>query len=239
MKLHVLVNSFNDAKTMGDCLNSVINQTYQDIDIEIFDRGSTDMSRSVIEQYMKSDKRITLSRREENYEAIFAIDARNKLMHLNFFEIAMNHFKKYSKVGICTGIIQSFNEKNEYLGSLGKINGSGEQNAFSFSGNKEMSLISRDKLDVANTLLPIQSSIVRSAMGDIVFIHQTVLRFNDDPKKIEGVVFKNYAPVEKPTEALPKDVKNPPKKSRGRPKGALNKPKTSTIVDKTEPVTSL
>lgn len=226
MKLHVLINSLNNGASLAECIGSVINQTYQDIEIEIFDRGSTDMTRNIIEKFMQADKRIKLSTNGAASPIGFLIDAKNKLTHLNFFEIAMNNFKKYPKLGICTGIIQSFNEKNEYLGSLGKINGNGDRSPFNFTENKDMSLLSRDKIDIQNTLLPVSSSIIRSSMGDVLFIHQTVLRFNDDPKKLDMIQLREVLPV---AEALPNFQKTLPKKTRGRPKGSKNKEKAEPI----------
>lgn len=243
MKIKVLVNSFNQGKELAECVNSIINQTYQDTEICIFDRGSTDMSRIVIENLMKADKRVTIVQNPQGEQGVinFQIDAKNKLSHLNFFDMGMNHFKKYPKLGIVTGLAQVFNEKNEYLGSLGKINGTGERNPFGSSQGSEMSLVTRQKLDVAGTFLPKDSSLVKDTSGDILFIHQTVIKINDDPKKIEPVFLTQESVFEtKPFRVEGKDegwIKNEilkesdikVKKPRGRPRGSKNKIEPVTI----------
>ena len=50
-KISVIVPVYNTAKYLEKCLNSIINQTYKDIEIIIVNDGSTDNSQNIIDQF--------------------------------------------------------------------------------------------------------------------------------------------------------------------------------------------
>ena len=56
--ISVIIPVYNVEKYIKRCLESVINQTYKDIEIIIIDDGSTDNSGIICEEYSKRDKRI-------------------------------------------------------------------------------------------------------------------------------------------------------------------------------------
>ena len=56
--VRILMATYNGAKYIEEQLDSLINQTYQDIDIFISDDGSTDETVSIIKQYIEKDSRI-------------------------------------------------------------------------------------------------------------------------------------------------------------------------------------
>lgn len=56
-KLSVIVPIYNTEKYLRQCLNSIINQTYTDLDIILVDDGSTDSSGIIADEY-KSDSRV-------------------------------------------------------------------------------------------------------------------------------------------------------------------------------------
>ena len=57
MKISILMPTYNDADTIEETLDSVINQTYSNWEIIIIDDGSIDNTKKVIEQYkIKKDK---------------------------------------------------------------------------------------------------------------------------------------------------------------------------------------
>ena len=60
MLVSVIVPVYNVAPYLREALDSVVNQTYKDLEIIIVDDGSTDGSASICEEYAASDSRIKL-----------------------------------------------------------------------------------------------------------------------------------------------------------------------------------
>lgn len=58
--ISVIIPMYNAEKYVEKCLNSLLKQTYQDLEIIIVNDGSKDYSREICEEYVKKDKRITL-----------------------------------------------------------------------------------------------------------------------------------------------------------------------------------
>lgn len=59
-KVSVIVPVFNAGIYLKQCLDSIINQTYQNLEIVLVNDGSTDGSASVCEQYRQKDSRVKL-----------------------------------------------------------------------------------------------------------------------------------------------------------------------------------
>lgn len=59
-KVSVIMPSLDVADYIGQCIESVINQTLKDIEIICIDAGSTDGTLEILEDYSKKDSRITL-----------------------------------------------------------------------------------------------------------------------------------------------------------------------------------
>ena len=56
--ISVIVPVYNVEKYLPQCLNSIINQTYKNIEVVLVDDGSTDDSGNICEEYKKNDERI-------------------------------------------------------------------------------------------------------------------------------------------------------------------------------------
>lgn len=56
--ISIIVPIYNMEKYLDKCINSIINQTYKNIEIILVDDGSTDKSSKIINKYKKLDKRI-------------------------------------------------------------------------------------------------------------------------------------------------------------------------------------
>ncbi len=59
-KISVVIPAFNVQATIAETLNSIIHQTFRDIEIIIVDDGSTDQTSNIIASY--SDQRIRVYR---------------------------------------------------------------------------------------------------------------------------------------------------------------------------------
>ena len=62
MLVSIIIPVYNVAPYLRETLDSVVNQTYKDLEIIIVDDGSTDGSASICEEYASADKRIKLIR---------------------------------------------------------------------------------------------------------------------------------------------------------------------------------
>lgn len=60
IKVSVIIPVYNAEAYLRQCLDSVINQTLQEIEIICVDDGSTDQSLDILKEYEKNDSRITL-----------------------------------------------------------------------------------------------------------------------------------------------------------------------------------
>lgn len=64
MKVSIIVPVYNAEKYLQECLDSLISQTLDDIEIICVDDGSTDMSGQILEQYVLLDRRIKIIHKE-------------------------------------------------------------------------------------------------------------------------------------------------------------------------------
>ena len=65
-KISVIVPIYNSEKYLRKCLDSVINQTYKNLEIILINDGSSDSSRNICEAYEKKDNRIVLINQENS-----------------------------------------------------------------------------------------------------------------------------------------------------------------------------
>ena len=66
MKVSVVIPVYNVEKYIEDCLRSVINQTYTDLEIICIDDAGNDGSKDIVKKFMASDSRIKLVENEAN-----------------------------------------------------------------------------------------------------------------------------------------------------------------------------
>ena len=59
-KVSVVVANYNNARYLGKCLDSLLQQSYKDFEVLVFDDSSTDSSRELINSYISRDQRIRL-----------------------------------------------------------------------------------------------------------------------------------------------------------------------------------
>lgn len=73
-KVSIIIPVYNKEKYIVECLESLMYQTYSDIEIICIDDGSTDMSGNIIEEFVHHDNRISYFKQENSGAAV----ARNK-----------------------------------------------------------------------------------------------------------------------------------------------------------------
>ena len=62
MRFSVIVPSYNNAKWIGKCLESIISQTYQDFEIVVVDDMSTDNSVEIIKKYLRPQDKLIINK---------------------------------------------------------------------------------------------------------------------------------------------------------------------------------
>lgn len=70
----IIVPVYNTERYLEKCLNSILNQTYKNIEIIVIDDGSTDNSYKILEEFQNKDKRIVLLQQKNSGQGV----ARNK-----------------------------------------------------------------------------------------------------------------------------------------------------------------
>ena len=60
MKVSIIIPVYNSERYLGECLDSVLNQTLKDIQIICVNDASTDHSEAILEEYARKDSRIVL-----------------------------------------------------------------------------------------------------------------------------------------------------------------------------------
>lgn len=68
--LTVCITSYNGARYLRDCLDSLLNQTFQDFDVVIHDDQSSDSTLEILREYSNRDKRFNIYHNRENLGCI-------------------------------------------------------------------------------------------------------------------------------------------------------------------------
>ncbi len=106
--ISVVIPVYNVEKYLGECIESVINQTYSNLQIILIDDGSTDSSGIICDQYSDKDKRITVVH-QENAGAgaaknrgldlvkgkYFSIIDSDDYIELNMYEKMLDYINKF------------------------------------------------------------------------------------------------------------------------------------------------
>ena len=58
--ISIIIPVYNAEKYLNDCINSILNQTYKDIEVLLIDDGSLDNSYAICKQYEKEDCRVSV-----------------------------------------------------------------------------------------------------------------------------------------------------------------------------------
>ena len=114
MKISVIIPVYNVEKYLRQCLDSVINQTYKDLEIICVEDCSTDNSPQILQEYAQKDERIKILYNEKNSklgptrnnglkvatgEYIHFLDS-DDWLEPDAYEILVNHLSKCGQVDI-------------------------------------------------------------------------------------------------------------------------------------------
>ncbi len=125
----IIIPVFNAEKYLKKCIESVINQTYQNIEVILIDDGSTDNSPLIYREYARKDNRLKINRqknlgvsaarnngiRRATGEYIIFIDA-DDWIEVNMIELMCDKLKKNKEIDICIcGYKEFYEEKNESI----------------------------------------------------------------------------------------------------------------------------
>ncbi len=62
--ISLILPIYNEEKYLGECLDSIMNQYYQNIEVILVDDGSTDKSAGICQEHVEKDRRFFLYRKE-------------------------------------------------------------------------------------------------------------------------------------------------------------------------------
>jgi len=122
--LSVIMSVYNGDKYLLEAMRSVLNQTYDNFEFIIINDGSTDNSLSIINDYIKIDKRIILINRENKGlpyslnegiikakgDYIVRMDS-DDICLLDRFDVQLKYMKK-NNLDVCGSYIKVFNEQS-------------------------------------------------------------------------------------------------------------------------------
>lgn len=126
----VLIPTYNRKDLLKRALESVLKQTYENMEIYVTDNASTDGTFEFMQELSKSDKRIIYSRRDRNIGGLY--NGSEGYTHLKgkyaiilcdddyfisdtFFEKAVKAMEENENIVIVRGIVKCFNECNNNI----------------------------------------------------------------------------------------------------------------------------
>lgn len=127
IKVSVIVPIYNTEKYLDKCLNSIVNQTLDDIEIILINDGSTDSSKEIISKYKKDYKNIIVIDKQNGGigkarndgmkratgEYITFVDS-DDYIHKNMFKVYYEYAKKYD-MDMVTGLYYKVKNGKETL----------------------------------------------------------------------------------------------------------------------------
>jgi len=126
-KVSVIIPVYNVEEYLRECLDSVVNQTLQDIEIICVNDGSPDNSLAILEEYAKKDERIRIINKENGGvssarncaiplvqgEYIGFVDS-DDWIDLDFYEKLYNTAKEYNAEIACANLLRVSKNRSEF-----------------------------------------------------------------------------------------------------------------------------
>lgn len=123
----VIITVYNSQDYIGECLESIINQTYKNLEIICVEDCGNDNSITIIEKYIQNDNRIKLIKHKENRgcggarntgisnangKYIYFIDG-DDFIENNYIENLVNTIEKYNTDIVCNSKMLKYYKNNE------------------------------------------------------------------------------------------------------------------------------
>ncbi|EOU1488034.1 glycosyltransferase [Clostridium perfringens] len=128
-KISVIMGVYNAEDTITESIESVLNQTYNNLELIMCDDGSNDNTINIINSYVKKDSRIKLLKNKENKGLAYSLNrcievsngefiARHDaddICMLNRFEKQINYFNKHKNDIVLVGsAVEYFNSEGTW-----------------------------------------------------------------------------------------------------------------------------
>lgn len=132
--ISIIVPVYNVEKYLSYCLDSIIQQTYDNLEIILINDGSTDGSKSICEEYLKKDQRISLINQKNKGlsgarntgldncigEYITFIDSDDYIVN-DYIEYLYSMITGDITISMCNSEIVNSYDKKKLKSSIGKI----------------------------------------------------------------------------------------------------------------------
>lgn len=133
-KVSVIVPVYNTEKYLKRCIDSIVNQTYANLEIILVDDGSTDNSQNICKEYAQADKRICVIS-GENYgvsharnegmrkatgDFLYFVDS-DDLLSINAIDTMVKEFEKVDCELVIAGYSEMENDEKAVKKSWGKL----------------------------------------------------------------------------------------------------------------------
>ncbi len=120
VKLTIAVPVFNGEECLEACLESIVNQSYDDFRVLIFDNNSTDATPKIAKEVASRDSRVSYFRNDENIGAgnnflkslsaaeteFFAWRSDDDLSSNNYFELLVQSLENYPNAALAAGHVE-------------------------------------------------------------------------------------------------------------------------------------
>lgn len=134
-KVSIIVPVYNAEARLSECINSLINQTYKDIEIILVNDGSTDLSANICNDYRQRDIRIKVYHQKNsgasaarNYglqmvtgEYITFVDA-DDCINSQFIESLVEEIEKHESDMVVSAMVDIFNPSNQLVNRQINVN---------------------------------------------------------------------------------------------------------------------
>lgn len=178
MKISVIVPVYNAAQYLKECLNSIITQDYDDLEIILINDGSTDNSGSICDNYAQIDNRIIVIHQKNQGVA----SARNNALNISSGElISFIDADDWINQGMYSFIIDNYTENIDVI-LLSYPNFK--------TANSDIKIYSKEKIN--NNLIPQFIGSKKISLGKMAVVWSICVR----KRIIQNILFQNITMTE-------------------------------------------